>query len=107
MKFTSGRPQTGSCRNIDPKALKRYGVQFKSGIRPLWEDESNRDGGRWSIRVKRHNTDRYWENAIMAMIGEQFMVGNEICGMQLSLRYPYDQVAYISSSTANSNGTYI
>jgi len=66
---------------------------FKSGIRPLWEDESNRDGGRWSIRVKRHNTDRYWENAIMAMIGEQFMVGNEICGMQLSLRYPYDQLS--------------
>ena len=75
--------------------LNRYGVQFKSGIRPLWEDESNRDGGRWSIRVKRHNTDRYWENAIMAMIGEQFMVGNEICGMQLSLRYPYDQVSRV------------
>jgi translation initiation factor 4E len=66
---------------------------FKHGIRPLWEDPSNRDGGRWSIRVKRHNTDRYWENAIMAMIGEQFMVGNEICGMQLSLRYPYDQLS--------------
>ena len=28
----------------------------------------------------------------MAMIGEQFMVGNEICGMVLSLRYPWDQV---------------
>ena len=41
----------------------------------------------------------------MAMIGEQFMVGNEICGMQLSLRYPYDQV-FISSSRTNSNGTY-
>ena len=69
-----------------------YKIQFKSGIRPLWEEESNRDGGRWSIRIRRHNTDRYWENAIMAMIGEQFMVGNEICGMVLSLRYPWDQV---------------
>jgi len=66
---------------------------FKYGIRPLWEEESNRDGGRWSIRVKRHNTDRYWENAIMAMIGEQFMVGNEICGMVLSLRYPWDNLS--------------
>lgn len=66
---------------------------FKSGIRPLWEEESNREGGRWSIRIRRHNTDRYWENAIMAMIGEQFMVGNEICGMVLSLRYPWDQLS--------------
>ena len=72
---------------------KRISVfKFKSGIRPLWEEESNRDGGRWSIRIRRHHTDRYWENAIMAMVGEQFMVGNEICGMVLSLRCPYDQV---------------
>jgi len=66
---------------------------FKSGIRPLWEEESNREGGRWSIRIRRHTTDRYWENAIMAMVGEQFMVGNEICGMVLSLRYPWDQLS--------------
>ena len=31
----------------------------------------------------------------MAMIGEQFMVGNEICGMVLSLRYPWDQVKFL------------
>jgi len=74
---------------------------FKSGIRPLWEDESNREGGRWSIRVKRHSTDRYWENAIMAMVGEQFMVGNEICGMQLSLRYPYDQLSVWHRNSAD------
>ena len=66
--------------------------QFKSGIRPLWEEKANRDGGRWTVRVRRHHTDRYWENAIMAMIGEQFLVGDEICGMVLSLRYPWDQV---------------
>ena len=66
--------------------------QFKSGIRPLWEEKANRDGGRWTVRVRRHHTDRYWENAIMAMVGEQFLVGDEICGMVLSLRYPWDQV---------------
>lgn len=66
---------------------------FKSGIRPLWEEKANRDGGRWTVRVRRHHTDRYWENAIMAMIGEQFLVGDEICGMVLSLRYPWDQLS--------------
>ena len=28
----------------------------------------------------------------MAMIGEQFLVGDEICGIVLSLRNPWDQV---------------
>lgn len=66
---------------------------FKRGIRPLWEEAANKDGGRWTLRVRRHNTDRYWENAIMAMIGEQFLVGDEICGIVLSLRNPWDQLS--------------
>ena len=38
----------------------------------------------------------------MAMIGEQFMVGNEICGMVLSLRYPWDQVKFLRIPMAHS-----
>ena len=36
----------------------------------------------------------------MAMIGEQFLVGDEICGMVLSLRYPWDQVLWAESATS-------
>jgi len=68
-------------------------MMFKRGIRPVWEEAANKDGGRWTLRVRRHNTDRYWENAIMAMIGEQFLVGDEICGIVLSLRNPWDQLS--------------
>lgn len=28
----------------------------------------------------------------MAMVGEQFLVGDELCGIVLSLRNPWDQV---------------
>ena len=36
----------------------------------------------------------------MAMVGEQFLVGDEICGMVLSLRYPWDQVYFKAISTS-------
>lgn len=30
---------------------------------------------------------RCWENLILAMLGEQFMVGEEICGAVVSIRF--------------------
>ena len=39
----------------------------------------------------------------MAMIGEQFLVGDEICGIVLSLRNPWDQVNRNSSLDSDHN----
>ncbi|CAH1781055.1 unnamed protein product [Owenia fusiformis] len=63
---------------------------FKEGIRPMWEDEANKHGGKWIIRLKKGIASRSWENLIMAMVGEQFMVGEEICGAVISIRYQED-----------------
>jgi translation initiation factor 4E len=60
---------------------------FKDGIRPVWEDEENKRGGKWIIRVKRGVSDRYWEDLLMAMIGDQFAeAADEVCGAVLSVR---------------------
>jgi translation initiation factor 4E len=63
---------------------------FKEGIRPMWEDDANRAGGKWIIRLKKGLASRCWENLILAMLGEQFMVGEEICGAVISVRYQED-----------------
>ncbi|VBB26822.1 unnamed protein product [Acanthocheilonema viteae] len=55
---------------------------FKEGIKPVWEDEANRKGGKWILRLKKGFSSRIWENLILAMIGEQFLVGEEICGAE-------------------------
>ncbi|ENN76409.1 hypothetical protein HUJ04_006864 [Dendroctonus ponderosae] len=60
---------------------------FKKGIRPMWEDPANKKGGKWVIRLKKEQAARAWENLCMAMLGEQFMAGNEICGVVVSTRY--------------------
>lgn len=60
---------------------------FKEGIRPVWEDEENRKGGKWIMRLKKGVADRYWENLLMALIGNEFMeAGEEVCGAVVSVR---------------------
>ena len=60
---------------------------FKDGIRPVWEDDENKRGGKWIMRLKKGVADRYWEELLMAMIGDQFAeAGDEVCGCVLSVR---------------------
>lgn len=63
---------------------------FKDGIRPMWEDSANKEGGKWIVRLKKGLASRCWENLVLALLGEQFMVGEEICGAVISVRYQED-----------------
>ena len=64
---------------------------FREGIRPMWEDERNINGGKWIVRLKKGVAQRYWEDILMAILGGQFRVGaDEICGVVLSVRYNED-----------------
>ena len=66
---------------------------FKSGVTPTWEDEANVNGGKWIVRIKKGLADRYWESLIIALIGEDFDVEDEICGAVLSLRSSEDIIS--------------
>jgi len=73
---------------------------FKDGIKPMWEDEANRFGGKWIVRLRKGLSQRCWENLLMAMLGEQFMVGEEVCGAVCSVRFNED-ILSIWNRTAN------
>ncbi|KAL8950220.1 MAG: hypothetical protein Q9222_003727 [Ikaeria aurantiellina] len=60
---------------------------FKKSIRPVWEDEENKRGGKWIVRLKKGVSDRYWEDLLLAIVGDQFAeAGEEVCGAVLSVR---------------------
>lgn len=60
---------------------------FKKDIRPIWEDEVNRKGGKWVVRMKKGVADRYWEDLLLSLIGDQFGdAGEDVCGAVLSMR---------------------
>ena len=37
---------------------------FREGIKPMWEDESNVNGGKWIVRLKKGVAARYWEDLV-------------------------------------------
>ena len=61
---------------------------MKEGIRPLWEDEANENGGNWTIKVSNKDTSYVWLELLLAVIGEQFSTttNDEICGVTVSIR---------------------
>lgn len=49
----------------------------------MWEDENNKEGGSWSLRISKGFANKIWEDLMLALIGEQFEYGNEITGLML------------------------
>ncbi|EQC40175.1 translation initiation factor 4E [Saprolegnia diclina VS20] len=79
---------------------------FKTGIKPMWEDAANRRGGKWMIRIRKGVSSRYWEDLVLAIIGEQFDVGNEICGAVMSIRYNEDIISLWNRNADNNEACY-
>lgn len=66
---------------------------FVAGVQPLWEDPAFKDGGRFTLKVPKTHTSKYWEDLLLAMIGEQFTGADEVLGLVLSTKYNFDQIA--------------
>jgi hypothetical protein len=68
---------------------------FKSGIKPMWEDEANANGGKWVLTMKNNPAllDRCWNWLAMALVGEELEEGHDlICGAVVSLRSKVDRI---------------
>lgn len=67
---------------------------FKSGIKPMWEDAANAQGGKWVLTMKNNPVllDRCWAWLAMALVGEELEEGDEICGAVVSLRSKVDRI---------------
>jgi translation initiation factor 4E len=61
---------------------------MRSNIFPRWEDINNLDGGYWSIRVLKADSNKKWINLMMLLIGETITEKhehiNEINGITIS-----------------------
>ncbi|KAJ3813728.1 eukaryotic translation initiation factor 4E class I [Lentinula lateritia] len=63
---------------VPPSALpqKANYYLFKEGIIPAWEDEANKNGGKWSIQLPKDknkpHVDKMWLYTMLAAIGETF-----------------------------------
>jgi translation initiation factor 4E len=66
---------------------------FRDGIKPMWEDEANRAGGKITFKVRKGVANPLWENLVLALIGETMAHNEDICGAVLSLRFHDDSLS--------------
>ena len=59
---------------------------FEKGIRPEWEDPALVEGARFNIKTDKTHTSKYWEDMLLAMIGEQLQEGI-VAGLVLNLKH--------------------
>ena len=56
---------------------------FKDPVKPMWEDENNKNGGKITIKLRKDFTTIIWEEMIFALIGD--VLPNEIKEQKIGL----------------------
>ncbi|MGH0117384.1 UNVERIFIED_CONTAM: hypothetical protein FKN15_033479 [Acipenser sinensis] len=104
-------------KNLDPRLYNHiqqpsklgFGCDyclFKDGIKPMWEDDRNKLGGRWLMTLnkqQRHNDlDRYWMETLLCLIGESFgEASDDVCGAVVNVRPKGDKLAIWTGNCEN------
>jgi len=78
---------------------------FKTGIKPMWEDNRNKLGGRWLINLDKkqraNDLDRFWLDIILCLIGEAFENSEDVCGAVVNIRAKGDKIGVWTSNATN------
>ena len=84
------------CRVEDLSAGSDY-MFFSDDISPMWEDEANKGGGRWSFCVNKNTRDmgsnKAWEELLMLLIGNTFENEYLLCGAVIGKKRSYDRIS--------------
>ncbi|KAJ9690850.1 hypothetical protein PVL29_013145 [Vitis rotundifolia] len=74
---------------------------FKYKIEPKWEDPVCANGGKWTVTFAKGKSDTCWLYTLLAMIGEQFDHGDEICGAVVNVRTRQEKIALWTKNASN------
>ncbi|CAN8274712.1 unnamed protein product [Cochlearia groenlandica] len=77
---------------------------FKHKVEPKWEDPICANGGKWTMnftREKSDKSDKAWLYTLLALIGEQFDHGDEICGAVVNIRTKQERISIWTKNASN------
>ncbi|CAB1343852.1 unnamed protein product [Coregonus sp. 'balchen'] len=79
---------------------------FKDGVKPMWEDDKNKLGGRWLMTLSKQqrqiDLDRYWMETLLCLIGESFDEASEdVCGAVVNVRPKGDKISIWTGNCQN------
>eukprot|EP00300_Choanocystis_sp_HF-7_P027442 c32551_g1_i1.p1 GENE.c32551_g1_i1~~c32551_g1_i1.p1 ORF type:complete len:792 (+),score=109.86 c32551_g1_i1:103-2478(+) len=76
---------------------------FKRGIKPLWEDPANVNGGRYVVSIDSNDLEVVkfvWAELVLSLVGDQLTHGDDICGIVLQMRPSRTSIAVWNSNSA-------
>jgi len=61
---------------------------FKNKIRPVWEESSNKEGGKLSLKIKKEYANSIWDELVIRFVSDSFPIvdSNEINGVLFSVK---------------------
>ena len=82
---------------------------FKQGVRPEWEDEQNKGGGKWAYQFRDKRAapiDDLWLNVMLAAIGETLESDDakEVMGVVVNVRRGFYRIG-VWTRTIGNKGT--
>ena len=69
--------------------LSKQFFLMKENIKPIWEDESNKNGGCWSFKVNDSFVFELWEELSILLVTNELLINNykdEIVGLSICLK---------------------
>ncbi len=65
---------------------------FKNNIKPMWEDENNKNGGRIALKLRKEFSNLVWEELVFAFIGGYFDkdIKDEINGLVINCKKDFN-----------------
>jgi len=83
-------------------SVKQDYYVFKAGIAPEWEDQQNKDGGKWTITInKGQRVDDAWIYTLLAAVGDTFTDSWELNGLVFSPRSKESRLSMWTRSANN------
>ena len=75
----------------------RPGIEFqlfRYGVKPIWEDDNNKNGGKVTIKLRKDFTTIIWEEMIFSLIGDVLpeSIKNEINGIVVASRKDFNKL---------------
>ena len=76
---------------------------FRHPIKPMWEDENNKNGGRISLKLRKEFSNLVWEELVFAFIGGYFAkeINDEINGLVINCKKDFNALQIWIKSYSN------
>lgn len=83
---------------------------FKDGIQPMWEDDSNKLGGRWLVNLSKNarttDLDKLWLETLLCLIGEAFGEDSDnVNGAVVNIRNKGDKIGLWTQAADQQDAT--